>query len=115
MAANVLHETQLQFNREYLGFINHANALGLVDADILSLTTIAGLRAAIVGKVVHETDSNIMRQASSAMQAAFDNNCITNAEIAAADTIAGMRTQGTDNDPSLSATEQKTFAYSPRA
>mgnify|MGYP001599210163 CR=1 FL=1 len=115
MAANLIHETDKNYNRHGLRAVNHAvNNLGLVDADVLSLTTGAGLVAAIAAKTgttVHETQANIRRHVEGAINAWSITGGITDAEVAAANTVSGLRTQATDNDSSLTSTDSTSFAY----
>ena len=114
-----IHETDIEFAREGLRLFNVAvNIGGIVDADILGLTTVASLKALFVTKQATASEPNdiLLRHAQSAIQAAADVGILTTTNITAADTVAGIRAIFTALiSPSLDAsTDTKTFAYSPR-
>lgn len=106
-----LHETQLNMLRHALQSFNHAVALGLANSNILSLTTAAGLKAAILALVTHETDTNGLRQANLGLQYAIDAGVLTDANVASADTVAGIRSIFTTADSSLTSTDERVFAW----
>jgi hypothetical protein len=109
------YEPDLEYNREALRMFNVMVNLGVVDGTLSSATTIALLKSAIAGFAVSEPDSNLRRHAQSAIQAASDAGLWTDALVSASgQTVAGIRAIATTIDPTLSATDSKCFAYSPR-
>lgn len=105
------HITTDDPSRHTLQMFNHAVDLGLVNADILSLTTVAGLRTAIGNLVVHEAYTDLRRQIQKAIDTAEALGILTNAGVAAADTIAGIRALFTTFNSALVATDGKSFQY----
>ena len=107
-----IHETDIGRNRHALNSINHAVDLGLTDALILGLTTVASLKAAILALTpVHNVDSNIIRQILLNIDAAEAAGILNTTNVTAADTVAGLRAIFTALDASLAAGERKTFAF----
>lgn len=105
------HETTLDAARHALQFFNHAVDRGLANSDILSLTTVAGLKVAITAKVVHEVDVNMLRQANKAIDTAQAIGVLTDTNVAAADTVAGIRSLFTTFNSALTSTDSRTFQY----
>ncbi len=106
--------------RHAMAAFNHAvDVFGLADADILNLTTVEGSGAtSLMGKIESKTalsDSyeNLKRQLKKALSLAGPNgaNVLTNTNLAAADTLAGVRAIFTAYDGSILATERKSFAF----
>lgn len=106
-----IHDTDIGRNRHGLNSINHAADEGLTNAIILPLTTVAGLKAAILALVVHNADSNILRQINLNIDVAVAAGILTDANVTAADTVAGLEAIFTALDSNLSATERRTFAF----
>lgn len=110
-----LQEQQLEYNREGLRLFNAMVNLGFGNTQLSGITTAAGLKSAIAAFAVTEPDSNLRRHAQSAIQAAIDNSIITDTNVnASGQTVAGIEAIFTANDASLSATDSRSFAYSPR-
>lgn len=112
----MLTEVDLQANRACLRNFNVAVIIcGLTDADILSLTTVLGtnastaLEAKIRGKTVNEQYVPLREQAASSLKIAKNIGTLTDAGIAAANTIAGVRTLFTNQDSSLTSTDASLF------
>lgn len=113
MAAIGISEQSKGINRHVLQGINHAvDILGLADGDILSLTTTAGLQAAIVTLAGSaENKLNFARQINKNIDAAVAIGTFTDALVAAANTVAGLRTLCTQEDALLDSTNRAAFAF----
>lgn len=105
------HETSLDASRHTLQMVNHAIDLGLSTATIAPLTTIAGLRSAIGSLSVHESNLDLVRQIQKAIDSAEAYGILTNTNVAAADTIAGLRAVFTTFNSGLTATDARAFQY----
>ena len=105
------HETSMDPARHALQMFNHAVDRGLADADILSLTTVAGLKVAITAEVIHEVDVELLRQVNKAIDTAEAHGILTNTNVAAANTVAGIRALFTTFNAALTATDAKSFQY----
>lgn len=105
------HETTMNAARHALHFFNHAVDRGLADGDILNLGTVAALKAAILLEAVHETDLDMLRQANKAIDTAQAIGVLTDTNVAAANTVAGIRTLFTDFNTALTATSTRLFQY----
>jgi hypothetical protein len=115
----VLTEAQIAQNRKCCAMFNHAvDVLGVASADILSLTTVKGtastaLEGMIRLKTPAEKDIPLQRQIADAMASAKDNSLLSDAGVAAADTLAGMRTLFTTNDANLTGLERSPYVLMP--
>lgn len=100
-----LFETQRPMNRQALENLNFQIAGGgLVDADILALATVAGLKA--VAFDGFESARGFDRFWKRFIDYAESIGTLTDAGVAAADTVAGLRALFTTADAGLSATQQ---------
>ena len=65
----IVHETEENFLRSAVIFLNKANLLGLSDAVVAALSpaTVAGLKTAISNLAIHETFQNYVRQINNAI------------------------------------------------
>lgn len=102
--------------RHGLAWLNHLVDLGFADADILSLTTVEGTSTttSLMGKIGSKGyQADLTRQAQKALSLAGPSgaNILTNTNLAAANTIAGVRTVFTDYDSALISTERRSFAF----
>jgi hypothetical protein len=104
------HETTLDASRHTLQMINHASDLGLSTAT-LGLTTVAGLRSAIGSLSVHEAYLDLIRQIQKAVDTAEAMSILNNTNVAAADTIAGLRAIFTTFNSALTATDTRSFQW----
>jgi hypothetical protein len=105
------HETTLDASRHTLQMINHAIDLGLSTATIGPLTTVAGLRSAIGSLSVHEAYLDLIRQIQKAVDTAEAMSILNNTNVAAADTIAGLRAIFTTFNSALTATDTRSFQW----
>jgi hypothetical protein len=105
------HETQLDASRHTLQMLNHAIDLGLTDALINPLTTVATLRTAIGNLVVHEARLNLIRQIQKAVDTAEALGILTTTGVTNANDAAGIRALFTTFNSALTATDTKSFQY----
>jgi hypothetical protein len=105
-----LHETDLNRNRHILNSFNHAADLGLSDAIIAGggITTYPLLQAAIVALTPHETQTNMLRQINKNIDVGIAIGLLAGDPPAS---LALLELVCTTADPSLSATERRTFAF----
>ena len=91
--------------------------LPITNGNILNLTTVAGtssttsLEGMIRAKTVPEQYVPLREQIADAMVRMKDIGTLTNTNVAAADTVAGMRTLFSNQDASLSGAAYITFAF----
>jgi hypothetical protein len=88
----VLHETELHPSASCLESWNLAEKLGVADAAVLADTTLALLQADITGLAGHETETRHKQRLANDLKHAYDLATLTPTNIAAADTVAGIRT-----------------------
>lgn len=104
MAALPIYETQKGFNRQALHAVDVEFVLGnLTDAIINPLTTVAGLRA-ILHTNAYETNLRRLEQFRRWVDFAEAIGVLTDARVAAADTVDGLKTLFTDEDTTITAT-----------
>jgi hypothetical protein len=109
-----LHEDQTAANRHALNSFNTGAKLAggdtAMDAIILPLTTVAGLKVAIAALNVHEDQKYALTRINKAVDASAALGVYGDAAIAAADTTAGVRALHTTavvpNIPAVDATQQ---------
>lgn len=111
-----IKEVDINLNRACLRNFNVAvTACGLTDSDIASLTTVLGtnsstaLEAKIRSKTVNEVNVPLREQAASSMRLAKNIGTLPDVGIAAANTLAEVRTLFTDQDSSLESSDQSLF------
>lgn len=103
----MIHEDQKFANMAAMHAFNTAVALGVVDADILADATLADLQADVTGLGINTPGGHEDRyypkniRIKNALKVAFDIGTLTDALIAAADTVAGIRTLFDDQDAGL--------------
>lgn len=102
-----IHEDQKIPNKAALQAFNTGVVLGVNDAAILADANLADLQADVTGLAIttqggHEDRYYVKRsRIFNALKVAFDIGTLTNALIAAADTVAGIRTLFDDQDASI--------------
>ena len=85
-------QTKFQLAPFAMTAVNVAKALGLADADVLSLTTGVGLQDAIAAKTVKGDRTRDRNLCVNDLVTTCLAGVPTDAQVAAADTIAGLRT-----------------------
>lgn len=104
----IVHETEENFLRSAVIFLNKANILGLSDAVVAALSpaTVAGLKTSISNLAIHETFQNYVRQINNAitkmsvMTDAAGAAVITDAEVSTAQgtgTFVALRNEFTEH------------------
>jgi len=109
-----IHETAMGINRHCLDSMNHAFDLGLSNATLNPLTTVAGLRTAVGNLAPAGSNENTIAEVRHIQQnidAAQAAGILTDTIVAASDTQALLQAVFTGNDPSLLAADRRTFAF----
>ena len=110
-----IHETDLGRNRHALNAFNHGVDLGYNQATVAP-ANFAAVKTGMSALAVHETQSNIIRQINANLDVAFNagilaNSGSNNVAVGTTPTNAAFEALFTANDPNLSPTERRSFAF----